>query len=154
MLSRTTSHTTSRAPSHRDRGSVLMLMPAAVLIVLVLSAIAVDLSIVQLGQHQLVDAADAAANDAVTYGLAEASLRDGGGYALDPARVRDAVVRSLDAEGLLDQLSAPPDITITGPATVTVTLHRDVDYLFARSLPGTPDATSLTARGSATAVTR
>lgn len=138
----------------RDRGSVLMLMPAAVLIVLVLSAIAVDLSIVQLGQHQLVDAADAAANDAVTYGLSEDAFRVGGGYAIDPRRAREAVLRSLDAEGLLDRLSVPPTIEITGPATVAVTLHMDVDYLFARSLPGTPDGTALTARGSATAVPR
>ena len=36
-----------------DRGSVLMLMPAAVLIVMVLGAIAVDLTAVRLGQREL-----------------------------------------------------------------------------------------------------
>ena len=137
-----------------SRGSVLMLMPAAVLIVLVLSAIAVDLSIVQLGQRELVDAADAAANDAVTYGLSEQQLREGGGYRLDPARAEQAVRRSLDAEGVLDRLAEPPRVEITGADTVTVVLTMDVDHLFARSLPGTPDATEVTATGSATAVQR
>src|SRR5437868_1877996 len=101
-----------------DRGSVLMLMPAAVLIVLVLSAIAVDLSIVQMGERQAIDAADAAANDAVTYGISESTLRDGGGIQLDPVRVRASVQRTLDAEGITPHLASPPVVEITSPDSV------------------------------------
>ena len=63
-----------------------MLMPAAVLIVMVLGAIAVDLTAVRLGQRELIAAAGDAANDAVTVGLDEAALRSGQGYRLDPDR--------------------------------------------------------------------
>ena len=137
-----------------ERGSVLMLMPAAVLIVLVLSAIAVDLSIVQMGERQALDAADAAANDAVTYGISESTLRSGGGIVLDPQRVRRSVQQSLDAHGLTPHLTRPPLVEITGPASVRVTLSVTVDYLFAKSLPGTPDTKVVTAVGDATAVQR
>lgn len=145
------------APTPRrdaDRGSVLMLMPAAVLIVLVLSAIAVDLSIVQMGERRAIDAADAAANDAVTYGISEAALRGGGGITLDPYRVRQSVQRTLDAAGITAELAAPPLIDIDGPASVRVTISVTVDYLFAKSLPGTPATKTVTAVGEATAVQR
>lgn len=137
-----------------DRGSVLMLMPAAVLIVLVLSAIAVDLSIVQMGGRQAIDAADAAANDAVTYGISEAALRNGGGIQLDPVRVRASVQQTLDAQGITPRLATPPLVEITGPASVRITLSITIDYLFAKSLPGTPDQTTVTAVGEATGVQR
>ena len=50
----------------RQRGSVLLLFPAAVLIVLVLSAITVDSSIAFLAQRELANATAAAANDAAS----------------------------------------------------------------------------------------
>ena len=53
----------------RSRGSVLMLMPAAVLIVLLLGAIAVDSAIVYLRQRQAENIAFDAANDAAGAGL-------------------------------------------------------------------------------------
>ncbi len=131
-----------------------MLMPAAVLIVLVLSAIAVDLSIVQMGERQAIDAADAAANDAVTYGISESTLRGGGGLTLDPQRVRASVRHTLDAQGITPHLAAPPVVEITGPASVRVMVTVTVDYLFARSLPGTPDTKIVRAVGEATGVAR
>jgi hypothetical protein len=128
-------------PVHRhvDRGSVLMLMPAAVLIVMVLGAIAVDLSVVRMGQRELIAVAGDAANDAVTMGLDEAALRSGDGYHLDPDRVRVAVDGALDAKGILDDLAEPPTVTIDGDVTVTVRLARRVPHLFAKALPGAAD---------------
>ena len=116
-----------------------MLMPAAVMIVMVLGAIAVDLSAVRLGQRELIAAAGDAANDAVTIGLDEAALRAGNGYHLDPERVREAVADTLAAKGILDDLAEPPSITIDGDSTVTVRLARRVPHLFAKALPGAPD---------------
>src|SRR5215471_12273387 len=78
-----------------ERGSVLVLMPVGVLIVLLLGAIAVDLTAVHLRRQQAVDAAASAANDAVTFGLDEGALRTGHGYHLDPVRVREVVLRSI-----------------------------------------------------------
>jgi hypothetical protein len=112
-----------------------MLMPAAVMVVLVLGAIAFDLSVVHLGEREVLDAASAAANDAVTYGLDEEALRNRGAYQLDPARVDEAVRQSLDARGLAGDLSSV-DVQPIGVDGVAVTLTMRVDYVFARALPG------------------
>jgi len=130
-----------------------MLMPAAVLIVLVLAALTVDLSLVHLGRREVVAATEAAANDAVTAGLSEATFRAGGGYKLDPTRVDRAVRAALDARGLLDRLEDAPHVTITG-TTVAIRLALRVDYVFARALPGFDHSAVVAAQGSATAVTR
>ena len=137
----------------RERGSVLMLMPAAVLVVLVLGSIAVDFSIAFLAERELVSAASAAANDAATYGLDEASLRDGGELVLDPARVREAAVRSLAARGnrLLDQATVDVDVSGT---QVRVTIRSRAEYLFAAAIPGAPDGADVEATATATPVAR
>jgi len=132
-----------------QRGSVLVLMPVAVLIVLLLGAVAVDLTVVHLRQQQAVDAAASAANDAVTLGLDEDALRAGRGYRLDAERVRRIVVESIDAQGLTDGLAGPPIVTEPTPQSVQVVLTFRVDYIFARSIPGAPRST--TVRGTATA---
>lgn len=136
---RTGSGRGSDESGRRDLGSVLMLMPAAVMIVMVLGAITVDLSVVRLGQRELIAAAGDAANDAVTIGLDESALRAGDGYRLDPDRVRDAVDDALAAKGILADLAEPPSITLDDDSTVTVRLARRVPHLFAKALPGAPD---------------
>lgn len=118
-----------------------MLMPAGVLVVLVLAAITVDLSVVHLARRDLVAAASAAANDAATQGLDQDRLRRGGDLALDPYLTEQAVLHALFARGRLDDLSEPPQVTIAGPRTVTVRLTREVDYVFAKALPGERSAT-------------
>jgi len=133
-----------------DRGSVLMLMPAAVLVVLLLGAISVDLAIVHLRQHQAVAAAASAANDAVTAGLDQTALRRGDGYRLDPARVDQAVTESIEAQGIAAELAEPPVVTMATPDTVTVELHLRADYLFARSLPHGPRSTTVEGMATAT----
>jgi hypothetical protein len=138
----------------RDRGSALVLMPAAVLIVLLLAAITVDMSVVHLGQRQLIDSASAAANDAVTFGLDERALRSGQPLELDRGRVYEAVVRSLDASGILDRLAGPPVVAITGPLTVRVDLDLRVDYVFAHTIPGVPHDATVHATATATAASR
>lgn len=113
-----------------------MLMPAAVLIVLLLGAITVDLTVVRLGQRELIAAAGDAANDAATFGIDQRILRAGGGTVVDPSRAHQAVVASLDAKGLLDELAAPPAVEVTPDGTVEVRLVRRVPYVFAKAIPG------------------
>jgi hypothetical protein len=127
-----------------------MLMPAAVLIVLLLGAIAVDLTVVHLRQRAAVSAAASAANDAVTYGLDQSALRRGQGYHLDPNRVARAVAESIESQGLDDDLVSPPEISQTTPDTITVVLHVRARYLFARALPHGPTGSIVTATASAT----
>jgi hypothetical protein len=136
-----------------ERGSALLLMPAATLMVIVLAAITVDLSLVHLGRREAIAAAEAAANDAATFGLDESSYRTGAGYSLDPVRAHRAMEQSITAAGLVDDLAAPPQMEILG-TRVRVQLSITVDYVFARALPGVAHSTTVTAIGSATPVAR
>jgi Flp pilus assembly protein TadG len=136
-----------------DRGSALMLMPAAVLVVMVMAAVTMDLSLVHLGRREAIAAAEAAANDAATYGLDESAYRSGFGYAIDPVRARQAVEQSIHGSGLADDLVSRADVVIDG-TTVRVGLTVRVDYVFARALPGLAHSTIVSATGSASAMQR
>ena len=133
----------------RSRGSVLMLMPAGALIVLLLGAIAFDLSLVFLRQRQASSLAADVANDLASVALDVPTFRASGAFELDPRRA-DAVGRALlDASDLADELTSAT-ITVDGTDTVTVRVIVSVDYVFAKAIPGAADGTTVTA--SATAV--
>jgi hypothetical protein len=123
-------------PLRLERGSVLMLAPAAFLIVLVLGSLAIDAAAVHLRQRELAAAAGAAANDAVTVGLDQGVLRSTGELVLDPARVEAAVLDVLARHGVLDELLEPPRITVLDDRTVEVRLHAVAEYVIAPALPG------------------
>lgn len=121
-----------RGPNDRcgrrdERGSVLMLMPAAVLIVLLLGAITVDAAVVYLAQREAYNVAFDAANDAAGAGLDVDLLRRTGEIAYDPARVAAIARRSVHAAGGDLHLVAA---TIDGDAVV-VTVEATVDHVFA-----------------------
>lgn len=137
-----------------DRGSVLMLMPAAFLILLVLGAIAVDLTAVRVGQRSLLSSATDAANDAVTVGLDEDAYRAGSGYRLDPGKVRESVYAVLFAKGILHRLTSAPIITIHPDSSVTVELRGKVDHIFGRALPAASDPVPVRALATARIATR
>ena len=128
-----------------EHGTVLILMPAAVLIMFILAAITIDLTAVRAGRQDLLAAATDAANDAATAGLDEAALRAGLGYRLDPAKVWFVAIEVLAAKGLLDDLERGPDVSISPDGSVTVVLQRRVRHLFARAIPGAPDDQLVTA---------
>ena len=134
-----------------DRASALMLMPAAVLVVLVLGAIAVDAAVVFLAERELASAAAAAANDAVTAGLDEAALRSGQPYRLDPALVEEVVGRSLAGQGL------PPGVDVhvaLDGDRVRVTLAGEARLVFAPAVPGAPTTAAVEATASAVPASR
>ena len=138
------------APRRRvDRASVLLLVPAALLIVLVMASIAVDMSLVHLRRRQAYDLAAGAANDAVTAAADEGSLR-AGGYQVDPDRAQQVVERIVAASDLAPDVAAPPTVRVTGDS-VAVEVSLYADYIFAGVIPGTPDGTTVTASASATA---
>jgi hypothetical protein len=132
-----------------------MLMPAGVLIVLVLGAIAADLSLVHNGKRTLIAAANSAANDAVTAGLdVDALRRTGGRYTVDPTRARRSVDRALAAQASPTRrytvVAVAVDTDPDGRPRVSVTLRGDIDLLFARALPGL-DTALVEATGTAIA---
>ena len=130
-------------------GSVLMLMPAGALIVLLLGAIAFDLSLVFLRQRQVSSLAADVANDLASVALDVPTFRESGVFELDPIRAESVGRSLLDASDLADDLTSAT-ITVTGADTVTVRVTMAVDYVFAKAIPGAADGTTVTA--SATAV--
>ncbi len=81
----------------RERGSVLMLMPAAIVIVLLLGAIAVDSAIVYLEQRRAYNVAFDAANDAVGAGLDRDIVRTTGEFVYDVGRVQAVAAATVEA---------------------------------------------------------
>ncbi len=142
-----------RAPRlARDAGTTLYLFPVGVLVVMVLAAVAVDLSLVQVGQRRALDLATAGANDAVTAGLDPEALRTGR-RRLDPTRAYAAARRAVaagDQEGRLRAVQV--QLTPSGDVAVTVVL--DTPRLFATVMPGEPDVARVEATATATAVER
>ena len=131
-----------------------MLMPAAVLVVLLLGAIALDQSAVYLAQRELTDLAASAANDATTYGLDPGALRTGTTH-LDRARVERAVARTLEVHDLRGLLPERTTVDVD-PDTREVTVHlaRHVEHLFAKSIPGANRGVDVTTQASAVAEAR
>ena len=143
-----TRHSMTQRPM-TQRGSVLMLMPAAVLVLVVLASIAVDFSLVGMRARSLHNAAAGAANDAATAALSSEGLRRGETW-VDVEAAERVAAESLAARGIA--LAGPPVVTISPDGReVTVHLRATYDYVFAPAIPGAPD--SFTVEASATART-
>jgi hypothetical protein len=141
---------TVAAPA-RDRGSVLMLMPAAVLVVLLLGAIAFDLSVVFLRQRQASSLAVDVANDLATAALDEAALRRDGTYRLDPDAAGDLAGALVAASDLADEI-VDVEVAVLGADAVEVRVVLAVEYVFARAIPGAREGTTVEAAATAVAV--
>jgi hypothetical protein len=133
-----------------DRASVLMLVPAGALIVVLLGAIAFDLSLLFLRQRQAASLAADVANDVATLALDVSTFRASGEYVLDPSRAEEVGRSLLDASDLGPHLTSAL-ISVDADDTVTVEVTIDVDYVFARAVPGAADGTTVTGRATAVA---
>ena len=135
-----------------DNGSVLMLMPAAVLVVLVLGAIAVDAAVVFLGERELADLTAAAANDAATAGLAPDAFYRCGQLRVDSDRA-GAVARTVSAARASDSVALTAlDVSVRNDTVrpqVTVEAHGTVRLVFTPALPGQPRLRPVNARSTA-----
>lgn len=136
----------------RDRGSVLLLMPAGILVVVVLASIAVDFAIAFLGEREVASLASSAANDAATSAVDQAHLRATGEFRLDPTRVEQVVAATIAAASTEVDLDPPVIelIDVDGEPAVRVRITGRIGYVFAPALPGAPDGADVGA--SATAV--
>jgi hypothetical protein len=119
-----------------DHGSVLMLVPAGILVLLVLAAIAIDGSVVWLAQRDLSSRTAGVAADIAGAAVDDAAFYDGGDIRLDDD-VADAYT---DLAFASDQLPAgygawSADAVVGGPS-VTVTARAEVRYVFAPAIPG------------------
>lgn len=129
-----------------DRGSVMMLFPAAVMIVLLLGALVVDSAIVYLAQRQAHGLALDAANDAAGAGLDRSAFR-GGSTTIDPQRARLVAAESIRSAAADDVELV--DVTVSADGAVTVTVRYGVERLFgvAFGLADTSDTIAVTSVG-------
>ena len=137
---------------------MLLLVPAGVLVLFVLGAIAVDAAVAFLAQRELTGAAAAAANDAATAAVSdEAFYRgDGGGGPGDididdgaATRVARLALEARAPRGIRDLRLA----TVRAPGRqVCVVVTGEVDHVFARAIPGVRHSTTVSGRAVATAV--
>jgi len=126
-----------------------MLMPAAVLVVIILGAIAVDQAVVFTRQRELIAAAEAAANDAAGYGIDRDAFYRLNQVVFRLDRATEAAQAALEARGT----AAAPTVRLSPDGTrVEVSLRAEVPYLFAKAVPGAPDSTEVRARASAALV--
>ena len=140
--------------SATERGSVLMLVPAGVLVLFVLGALAVDVAIAFQAQRELSATAAALANDAATVALSDDRFyaeNAAGVVEVDEGQAADLVREALAVRapgGVRDvQWSVR-----SADDQVCVTLTARVDYLFSRAVPGAPQGAAVTGRAVATAV--
>ena len=136
-----------------EAGSVLMLMPAGVLIVLLLGAIAVDAAVVFLGERELADLTAAAANDAATAALAPEAFYRCGTLRLDAGAARDVAVTVATSRASDSVALTALDVTVdnAGAApTVSVAATGTVDLVFTPAVPGTDRSRVVAARSIAT----
>lgn len=133
-----------------ERGTVLLLMPAAVFAVMVLGAIAIDVGLVSLRAQQLRFVADSGAADALG-ALDVDELRSRGRVRIDRARAAE-LIRGGIARGPL------PDAEITaidigtdrsGRMEIAVRLRFEAELVIAPALPGRSDSVTVTAVGRA-----
>ena len=128
-----------------DDGTVLLLFPAAALVMIVLGALVIDVSLSQVRARELESVAASAANDALA-ALDVDALRTNSEIRFDIDRAH-AIVATAVAAGPLP--SASVDIvTVTGMNTprpeISVTLTLVVEFVMAPALPGDLGSTTVT----------
>jgi hypothetical protein len=142
--------------SRGERGSVLLLFPAAILIMVALAAMAVDNAAAFLAQRELVNATAAAANDAATEALSDLAFYKGDRVELSPSAVEAVAVdrvRSLIDERRHHGLAVTADaIPPAGPGcgwTVHVSASSRVDEVFGKAIPGSSGGANVRAQSTA-----
>ena len=138
------------SPRAPDRGTVLLLFPAAALVMVVLGALVVDVTLSHVRAKELEAVASSAANDALA-ALDVGHLRSTGELRIDDRRAAVIVHQSVAAGPLP---SATVDaVTVTsvgGRPVIAVTLTLVVDLVMAPALPGDLDSTTITRTRTAT----
>lgn len=137
-----TATTPTRRRAHRssrrwaEQGSALILVPAMLMVVLALGAIAVDLSVLHGAHRTLHRIASGAADDAAAMIDAE-QLQLDGELRIDDRAARQVVDAHLDAAHVPGTLTAARTSISEDGAVVTVELTAAVDHVLLATIPGT-----------------
>ena len=130
---------------HTDRGTVLLLFPAAVFVMIVLGALVIDVSLSQVRARELESVAASAANDALA-ALDVNALRSTGEIQFDLAHAETIVAEAIATGPLPDATIDTVTITgLGGPGPeIAVKLTLQVDLVMAPALPGDIGSTTIT----------
>jgi Flp pilus assembly protein TadG len=134
-----------------DRGTVLMLMPAAVLVLFVLGAIAVDSAVAFMAQRNLASAAADASNNAGDVAVDQAAVLGRGQLTLDAQAAKTEVEKVLQSDGITDATIDAVRPTPDGHG-FQVVVERKVHLPFAAPIPGAPHTTTVKATVTVTDV--
>ena len=127
-----------------DRGTVLMLFPAAFLVMIVLGALVVDVSLSQVRATELDAVAASAANDALA-ALDLQRLRATGEALIEPDAGARITQESIANGALPDARLVAVSVDYGGGVPVlSVTLELEVDFVMAPALPNGLDSTTIT----------
>ena len=127
-----------------DRGTVLMLFPAAFLVMIVLGALVVDVSLSQVRATELDAVAASAANDALA-ALDLQTLRATGEALIEPDDAARIAEESIANGPLPDARLVAVSVDYGGGVPVlSVTLELEVDFVMAPALPNGLDSTTIT----------
>ena len=134
-----------------DRASALLLFPAAFFAMLVLGALAVDITLVEVRARELRAVAASSADDALG-GLDVGALRDAGELVLDPGAVERIVRETVAAGPVPEAAVVAVDIrrVESGRLETDVTMQLDVALVLEPELTGRRPVFTVTR--SATAV--
>ncbi|MDE0700453.1 MAG: hypothetical protein F4Y27_12700 [Acidimicrobiaceae bacterium] len=116
--------------SRNDRGTVLLMFPAALLIMVILGAIAIDVGYTTVRGRELRAVAASAANDSLA-ALDIAVLRTTGNVVIDESAARGIVAQAIALGPLPDAQLV--DIDING-FEIAVTLRLDIELVMAPAL--------------------
>jgi len=141
---------TARRRGAGQRGSALLLMPAGLLIVVLLAAVAFDVSRLYLARRELVDVAASAASDIAAEAIDPAAYLASGELRWSQARADAALREALARRGLEGDVRGSVSLGAGSSPQVEVVLEADVRWLFARGLPG--GGATTTVRGGGWAV--
>lgn len=137
----------------RERGSVLLLFPAGLLVTIVLASVAADAAVVFEAQCRLANAVAAAANDAAVEGLANGRFYRQGAVGLNDAEASRIAVEEVTA-GLGGRMGNVSTRAVVNGPTVTVDASADVARIFAVAVPGGRRLAHVHARSTARAEER
>lgn len=121
-----------------EEGTILLMVPAGLLVMIMLGAMAFDMSLAYAGERRIADLAAGWANDAlVRIDLDQFYAADDQEIRLDQdaarAAVRDAWL-ALDDPGVI--LANPPLVSFPDPLTIRVEIVGEVPLLFLDVVPG------------------
>ncbi len=128
-----------------------MLVPAGILVLLILAAIAVDSSIVLLAQRDLANRTAATANDVAGALVDDSRFYSTGDIAVDERRASQYTALAFQPGRHPAGVETwRASATVVG-RQVTIEASAEVPYLFGRAVPGLPRTTTVRARSTATA---